>query len=78
MDLEGYIGFFGPAGMPPAVVARVNAALQKAMEVPAVNDLILQSGNVPAGGSAAKFAELVSHQFDAWGAVIRTIGLKLD
>ncbi len=78
VDLEGYIGFFGPAGMPPAVVARLNAALQKAMEVPAVNDLILQSGNVPAGGSAARFAELVSHQFEAWGAVIRAIGLKLD
>lgn len=76
VDLEGYIGFFGPAGMPPAIVARLNAEMQKAME--AMTELILQSGNVPAGGPPAAFAKLVSDQSDAWGAVIRTIGLKLE
>lgn len=78
VDLVGYVGFFGPAGMPPAVVTRLNAELQKLMETPAIKELILRTGNTPAGGSPAKFASLVAEQSDAWGGVIRQIGLKLD
>lgn len=78
VDLEGYIGFFGPANMPPAIVNRINAELQKAMQAHAVNELILQSGNVPAGGPASNFAKLVADQTEAWGALIRSIGLKLE
>lgn len=78
VDLAGYVGFFGPAGMPQAIVARLNAEMQKAMDTPAMTELILRGGNSPAGGPPAKFAKLVSEQSEAWGAVIRKLGLKLE
>lgn len=78
VDLSGYIGFFGPAGMSAATVNRLNAEMQKVLDTPAVTGLILQGGNTPAGGSAEKFARVVTDQYDTWGAVIRKIGLKLE
>ena len=78
VDLQGYIGFFGPADMPPAVVTRLNAEMQKILDTPAVTEQILQGGNTPAGGSAAKFAKVVAEQYDTWGGVIQKIGLKLE
>jgi tripartite-type tricarboxylate transporter receptor subunit TctC len=78
VDLPGYIGFFGPADMPPAVVARLNTEMQKILDTPAVAEQILQGGNTPAGGPPAKFAKVVADQYDTWGGVIQKLGLKLE
>ena len=78
VDVPGFIGFFGPANLPVAVTQRLNAELQKILDLPEVADTIRKGGNTPAGGSADKFATLISEQYAAWGEIIRHIGLKLD
>ena len=78
VDLEGYIGFFGPAGMALAIVTRLDAAMQKVMETPAMKELIQPTGNPPAGGPPEKLGRLVADQSAAWGDGIRMTGLKLQ
>jgi tripartite-type tricarboxylate transporter receptor subunit TctC len=78
LDLPGFIGFFGPADMPVVTVNRLNAELQKILELPEMAELIRSGGNLPAGGSAESFRMMLSEQYERWGEIIRHIGLKLD
>ncbi len=78
IDIVSWIGFFGPGGMAPATVARLNAELAKILNVPEVNDLVRKGGNEPAGGSPQDFARSVQDQYDRWGRVIKHVGIKLE
>ena len=78
IDIASWIGFFGPAGMPAATTARLNAELLRVLRQPDVTELIRKGGNEPAGGTPEEFARAVREQSDTWGKVIRHIGLKLD
>ena len=78
IDMTSWIGFFGPRGMTPVAIARLNAEIDKILRIPQVVDLIKKGGNDPGGGSPEDFARAVQDQSVRWGAVIRHIGLKLE
>ena len=40
LDPHTFISFVGPAGMPPAVVAKLNEAINKASAMPEVSELV--------------------------------------
>lgn len=46
-DITWWQGVFAPAGTPPAVMARLSAALKKAVEDPAVKEAMFDAGFVP-------------------------------
>jgi len=78
VDVSGGMQFFGPRGMAPEVVAKVNAALAAALKQPDVEKLFVDGGTEILASSPAEHAAAVKEQFEAFGAVIRRIGLKLD
>ena len=78
VDVSGGMQFFGPRGMAPEVVARVNAALAAALKQPDVEKLFVDGGTEILASSPAEHAAAVKDQYEAFGAVIRRIGLKLD
>lgn len=51
MNILGWIGFFGPGGLPPAITSRLNAALVKVIERPEVANGIRTGGNEPVGST---------------------------
>ena len=50
--LDQWLGVFVPAGTPPAIVARLNAEMNKALGDATIRDSFLQSAQEPVGGSA--------------------------
>ncbi|MBL8386587.1 MAG: tripartite tricarboxylate transporter substrate binding protein [Burkholderiales bacterium] len=78
IDIFGWIGFFGPGGLPRETTARLNADLNRILALPEIRDAVLKGGNDPDGGSAEDFARTVRDQHERWGRVIRSLGLKLD
>ena len=54
--LDQWLGVFLPAGTPPAVVARLNGEINKALAEAAIRASFLQSAQEPIGGSADAFA----------------------
>ena len=50
--LDQWLGALLPAGTPPAIAARLNAEMNKALAVPAVRDVFVNSAQDPVGGSA--------------------------
>ncbi|WP_088280417.1 tripartite tricarboxylate transporter substrate binding protein [Ideonella sp. A 288] len=78
IDVPGGMQMFGPARMPPDVVAKVNAALAAALKSPEVEKLFIDGGTEILASSAEDHARSVKEQHERWGAVIRKLGLKLD
>lgn len=61
-NVASVFGLFAPGATPPAVVARLNAAVRRALEAPEVRERLLGVNNLPGGGSAADFAALIAHE----------------
>jgi len=78
VDVSGGMQFFGPRGMAPEVVNKVNAALAAALKQPDVEKLFVDGGTEIVASSPAEHAATVKELYDAFGAVIKRIGLKLD
>ena len=78
-DAQGWVGLFGPAGMAPAVVARLNAALREALKDPAlIQQEVVRGGNEMLGGGAEELAALIAADEVRWGRVIREQGIRAE
>src|SRR5262249_20098485 len=74
--LDQWLGALVPAGTPPAIVARLNAEMKKALAEPAIRDSFLQSAQEPVGGSAVDFARLLRDDFAKYERLVRDLGIK--
>ena len=72
-----WLGLFAPAGTPPAIVARLNAEINKVLQLPEVRDKIVKGGAVPIGGSSEDFAAFLRADYAKWGRIVRESGVKL-
>ena len=73
-----WVGLAAKAGTPPAVIARLNAAIDKALKEPKVVEALEKIGSETAGGTPEQLGELVKSQVALWGKVVKDAGLKLQ
>jgi tripartite-type tricarboxylate transporter receptor subunit TctC len=77
-EVFAFQGLLGPAGLPGAVVSRLNADLNRAFGSPAVqktfNDIAMEA--MP--GTPQQFAALSRAESERWGPIIKAAGIKLD
>jgi tripartite-type tricarboxylate transporter receptor subunit TctC len=78
MDIESWIGFFGPAGMPASTVGRLNAALVQVLDLPEVQAEFRSGGVQPQSSTPEAFAAMVRQSYERWGEVIGKIGFKKE
>jgi tripartite-type tricarboxylate transporter receptor subunit TctC len=71
-------GLVGPASMPDAVVARINADVNAVLADEAVRGALAKQGMTVVGGSAADFKRVIDSDAKRWGPVIARLGVKLD
>jgi tripartite-type tricarboxylate transporter receptor subunit TctC len=72
----GWFGLVAPAGTPPDIIARLNAAFQKALKDPVAAEKIRVLGAEPAPSSPEKFAEFIRSESVKWGRLIADAGIK--
>ena len=73
-----WFGLFGPKGLAPEVVNKVNAAVKFALEQPEVRDRLVQLGNTPRWESPEQFRATVKSDRAKWAAVVKEIGATID
>lgn len=78
IDTGIWLGLFAPVGTPPAIVARLNAAIDKVLQLPEVREKLLSAGSIPAGGSSDGFAKFLAIDYPKWGQVVKSAGVKLS
>ncbi len=73
-----WVGFFAPAGTPPEIVQKLNAAINKALEMPEVRQRFEPLTLEPVGGSPRQFTDYVQQEIAKWAKVIQETGAKVD
>ena len=73
-----WFGFFAPAGTPPAVVEKLNAALNRAMESSDTVEKFAQLGMASSHNSPSEFANFLKAEVPKWAAVVKSSGAKAD
>lgn len=70
----GWFGLVAPAGTPPAVIARLNAAVVAELKDPAVIERIRAIGSEPMPQTPEEFAAFIAHEIDKWTRVVTAAG----
>jgi tripartite-type tricarboxylate transporter receptor subunit TctC len=78
LTLDQWLGAFVPAGTPPAIVARLNSEMNKALAEAAIRDSFLQSAQEPVGGSAEQFLRLVREDFAKYERLAKDLNIKAN
>jgi tripartite-type tricarboxylate transporter receptor subunit TctC len=75
-DVATWYGFFGPRGMPPAIVARLNKALNESLKDPGVRDKLIKAGVEPKGSTPEEFGTFMAGELARWNKVRETAGIE--
>jgi len=75
---EDWAGILVKSGTPPAVIARVNVAVNKALVTEKVRDSLAKIGTDVGGGTPAEFGALVRAETVRWAKVIKDAGIKIN
>jgi len=78
-DSQGWVGLFGPAGVAPAIVAKLNVALREALKDPTlITQEVVRGGNEMLSGSAEELVALIAADDARWGKIIRDQGIRAE
>lgn len=77
-DAVGWHGAFLPAGTPPAIVKRLNAAFTKAVSRPEIRARIVDGGSIPIEPAldAEQWTRQYQHEVQQWADVVRAAGVR--
>ena len=75
---DNWDAVLAPAGTPPSVLAKLNAALVAAVNDPGVRTRLHNAGWVPAPSTPEAFEKYLRAEIARWGKVIREKGIKAE
>ncbi len=78
LELSGWVGVAGPAGLPSGVVDWWSKALTQAFANKALIEQIYGTGLEPEPATGEAMQKLVREQYDAWGKHIRAAKIELQ
>jgi tripartite-type tricarboxylate transporter receptor subunit TctC len=74
-----WLALFAPAGTPEAILAPLRTAVEKALAAPDVRQKLSAAGGVePFVTTPDEFAALIRRDYDKYGKIVKTIGIKID
>jgi tripartite-type tricarboxylate transporter receptor subunit TctC len=75
-EVTGWYGLAVPAATPPAVIAKLNAESNRALQSAGVIAELRQQGLEPVGGSSAEATAWIRTEVAHWTAIIRDAGMN--
>ena len=73
-----WIGILVPAGVPPAIITKLNREIAAVLANPEVRERIVALGAEPVGKSAADFDAMLKAEYEVTGVLATRLGLKVD
>jgi tripartite-type tricarboxylate transporter receptor subunit TctC len=77
-EADQWYGLVAPAGTPAAVVARLNAEVNKALALPDVAQQLAVEGATPMPGPPQAFGDLIRREIPRWAEVVRAGNVRPD
>ena len=77
-DVGTWFGIWGPAGIPPAIIEKINAGVVAISKMDDVRKLMDEQGLTVIGSSAGELAAYQKSETERWGQVIKAAKIALD
>lgn len=71
-----WLGFFAPAGTPPAIVDKLASALVQVVRLPEIAAELESQASTPVGSSPAEFRVFVAEEVARWKKLVAETGIK--
>jgi len=76
--VDQWLGVFVPAGTPPAIAARLNTEIDKALKDAKVQKSFVDQAQDPVGGSAQEFSKLVHEDTEKFSRLVKELNVKVN
>lgn len=73
-----WFALFGPKNLDAAIVEKINAAVKKALDDPALQKRLAELGNTPHWEPVAQFRQTVKANRAKWAEVVKQVGASID
>jgi len=77
-EASGSNGLVGPAGMPAAIVERLNAAVVRIVNEPAMSKYLRDQGAEPWTTTPAEYTAYIKSEVAKWAKAVKDSGAKVD
>ena len=77
-EASSWQGLFAPAATPPAVTARLNMELVKALDSPDIKEFFGSQGFIVGGSSPEQFKALIETEVSKWQRVVKAANVKIE
>ena len=77
-EVDSWYAMFAPAKTPPAIVARMQKEIARAIQLPDVKQKLLEQGGDPVGSTPEELDRAVKGELRKWAEVIRDAKIKVD
>lgn len=77
-EIATWYGIWAPARTPPDIVARLHAAIARAVRADDARDKLAAAGAQPVVDAPEAFARFVHAEYERWGRLVRDAGIKAD
>ncbi len=75
-DVSTWYGFFGPRGLAPEVVAKLNKAMNEALKDEAVREKLTKAGVAVKGSTPEAFGKFMADELARWNGVREAAGIE--
>jgi tripartite-type tricarboxylate transporter receptor subunit TctC len=77
-EAVSWYALVGPAGVPPAVVTKIQTDVAKVLQIQEIRDKLTGLGAEPVGSTAGELRTAMRSEYDRYGNLIRKLGIKAD
>ena len=77
-SFETWFVAFAPAATPKPVLDKLNAALNKALQTPAVRDRMVREGYDPTPSTPAEARDRIEREMPMWARLVRERGIRAE
>lgn len=78
LEVLSWYGILAPAGTPPEVVRKLNAEINRILQLPDVRERLTALGTEPTGGTAEQFAQVIRTDTARWARVVGDAGIRIE
>jgi tripartite-type tricarboxylate transporter receptor subunit TctC len=77
-EASAWFGVVAPAAVPKDVIARLNAAINRAVGLPDMRERFEQQGAIPVTATPEEFGAFIRAEIAKWAKVVKASGAKVD
>jgi tripartite-type tricarboxylate transporter receptor subunit TctC len=77
-DAYSWAGIVAPANTPPAIIAKLNADIVKALSDPEVKQRLMQAGAEAMPGTPEQFGKMLRAEMTKWAKVVKDGKIQAD